>query len=147
LERDKLPFSVEAACWTLCALIPGTTLALFVKRDEFAFVDGMAPVTIGLLLSSATVLAAPLATQPAAWLLIAATAVLSVTTKISPVRLIADGALVGAMGWIDCGHFVGSALPVMRAESKSHSTVLSATEGAPHARHQQRPNHHPEADS
>jgi chromate transporter len=90
-------------------LIPSTTLALFVtrwgraRRDTRgvrAFVAGMAPVTIGLLLSAGTVLAVPLATQPAAWLLVAATVALSVKTKISPVWLIAGGALVGAMGWV-----------------------------------------------
>jgi chromate transporter len=90
-------------------LIPSTTLALFAsrwgrkRRDTIgvrAFVAGMAPVTIGLLLSAATVLAVPLATQPAAGLLIVVTVVLSVKTKISPVWLIAAGAVAGAMGWV-----------------------------------------------
>lgn len=88
-------------------LLPSTTLALFVsrwgrkRRDTLgvrAFVAGMAPVTIGLLLAAGTVLAAPLATHASAALLIGATIVLSVMTKISPVWLIATGAVVGAAG-------------------------------------------------
>jgi chromate transporter len=90
-------------------LLPSTTLALLAsrwgrKRRETlgvrAFVAGMAPVTIGLLLSAGTVLAMPLATRVATWVLLAATVALSVMTKISPVWLIAVGAVVGAMGWV-----------------------------------------------
>jgi chromate transporter len=65
-----------------------------------AFVAGMAPVTIGLLAAAGTVLAAPLAVQPAAWVLVAATVALSVKTKINPVWLIAIGAVVGSMGFV-----------------------------------------------
>ncbi len=88
-------------------LLPSTTLALFAsrwgrKRRETlgvrAFVAGMAPVTIGLLAAASTVLAAPLATHAGAVALIAATVLLSVTTKISPVWLIAVGAAAGAAG-------------------------------------------------
>jgi chromate transporter len=90
-------------------LIPSTTLALFAsrwgrKRRETrgvrAFVAGMAPVTIGLLAAAGTVLAVPLAAQPTAWVLVAATVALSVKTKISPVWLIAIGAVVGAAGGV-----------------------------------------------
>jgi chromate transporter len=90
-------------------LLPSTTLALLAsrwgrkRRDTLgvrAFVAGMAPVTIGLLLSAGTVLAMPLATRVATWALLAATVALSVMTKISPVWLIAAGAVVGAMGWL-----------------------------------------------
>ena len=89
-------------------LIPSTTLALAAsrwghKRRETrgvrAFVAGMAPVTIGLLLSAGTVLALPLARVPVAWLLIAATVVLSVKTRMSPVGRIGAGAAVGVAGW------------------------------------------------
>jgi chromate transporter len=88
-------------------LLPSTTLALFASRwgrkrrhtlGVRAFVAGMAPVTIGLLLAAGTVLAAPLVTHWGAALLIAATIVVSVTTKISPVWMIAIGAAVGAAG-------------------------------------------------
>ena len=90
-------------------LLPSTTLALFVSRwgrkrrhtlGVRAFVAGMAPLTIGLLLAAGTVLAAPLDTHWGAALLIAATIVVSVTTKISPVWLIAVGAVVGATGGV-----------------------------------------------
>jgi chromate transporter len=90
-------------------LIPSTTLALTAsrwghKRRETrgvrAFVAGMAPVTIGLLLSAGTVLAAPLMRQPVAWLLVGATVLLSAKTRIGPVWLIAAGAAVGAAGWV-----------------------------------------------
>ena len=89
-------------------LLPSTTLALLAsrwgrkRRDTLgvrAFVAGMAPVTIGLLLSAGTVLALPLATHVTTWALLAATVALSVMTKIGPVWLIAAGAVVGAMGW------------------------------------------------
>jgi chromate transporter len=90
-------------------LLPSTTLALFVsrwgrkRRDTLgvrAFVAGMAPVTIGLLAAAGTVLAAPLATNTGAVVLMAATVLLSATTKISPVWLIALGAAVGAAGGV-----------------------------------------------
>jgi chromate transporter len=88
-------------------LLPSTTLALFASRwgrkrrqtlGVRAFVAGMAPVTIGLLAAAGTVLAAPLATHAGAVILITARVLLSVTTKISPVWLIAIGAAAGAAG-------------------------------------------------
>ncbi|MES2960221.1 MAG: chromate transporter [Pseudomonadota bacterium] len=90
-------------------LIPSTTLALFAtrwghKRRESrgvrAFVAGMAPVTIGLLLSTGVVLALPVAQLPMAWLLIAATVLLSLRTRLSPVWLIGAGAVAGAAGLV-----------------------------------------------
>jgi chromate transporter len=90
-------------------LIPSTTLALFASRwgrkrrntiGVRAFVAGMAPVTIGLLAAAGTVLAAPLATHLGAALLVVATVLLSVKTKIGPVWLIAIGAAVGAAGGV-----------------------------------------------
>jgi chromate transporter len=65
-----------------------------------AFIEGMAPVTIGMLASSGWVLTEPSRTQ---WLcvpLVAASALLMVRTKISPLWLIAGGAVVGALGLI-----------------------------------------------
>jgi chromate transporter len=90
-------------------LIPSTTLALLVSRwgarrrhtrGVRAFVVGMAPVTIGLLLSAGTVLALPFVQHPAAWGLIAATMLVSLKTRVGPVWLIAAGAAVGAAGWL-----------------------------------------------
>jgi chromate transporter len=96
-----------AAVALLGMLIPSTTLALAAtrwgskRRDSAAvraFVAGMAPVTIGLLLSTGIVLSLPQAHLPAAWLLIAATVTLSLKTKVNPVWLIAAGAAAGAAG-------------------------------------------------
>ena len=90
-------------------LIPSTTLALAAtrwgskrreQRGVRAFVAGMAPITIGLLLTTGGLLAWPLARQPSAWLLIAATVALSMKTRINPVWLIAAGAAAGALGWV-----------------------------------------------
>ncbi|HET9821160.1 MAG TPA: chromate transporter [Burkholderiaceae bacterium] len=90
-------------------LIPSTTLALAAsrwgsqRRDTVgvrAFVAGMAPVTIGLLLATGTVLVWPLTGQPAAWLLVGASVALSLRTKINPVWIIAGGAAAGAAGLI-----------------------------------------------
>jgi len=90
-------------------LLPSTLLAVAATRWQHrrretrgarAFIAGMAPLTIGLLMSAGTVLAVPLAHAPAMWLLLAATVVLSVKTKISPVWLIAAGAGAGAFGWV-----------------------------------------------
>jgi chromate transporter len=90
-------------------LIPSTTLALAAtrwghKRRESrgvrAFVAGMAPVTIGLLLSTGLVLALPMARVPAAWLLIAATVLLALKTRLNPVWMIAGGAMSGVLGMV-----------------------------------------------
>jgi chromate transporter len=98
-----------AAVALLGMLIPSTTLALAAtrwgstRRDSRgvrAFVAGMAPITIGLLLSTGVVLALPVARVPGAWLLIGATVVLSLATRLGPVWLIAGGAAAGALGWV-----------------------------------------------
>jgi len=90
-------------------LIPSTTLTLAVsrwgskRRDHRgvrAFVAGMAPITIGLLLTTGGLLALPLVQRQAAWWLIAATVALSLKTKVNPVWLIAVGAAAGALGWV-----------------------------------------------
>jgi chromate transporter len=90
-------------------LIPSTTVALTASRWGFkrreqrgvrAFVAGLAPVTIGLLAATSLVLVRPLAQQPMAWVLVAATVVLSLRTKLNPVWMIAAGAAVGALNLI-----------------------------------------------
>ena len=90
-------------------LIPSTTLALAAtrwglrrreQRGVRAFVAGMAPITIGMLLSSGGVLTQPIAKLPAAWALLAVTIVLSLRTRLNPVWMIALGAAVGAAGWL-----------------------------------------------
>jgi len=90
-------------------LLPSTALTLAVTRWGFrrrdtrggkSFVSGMAPVTLGLLLSTGWLLSLPVAQKPAAVLLIGGTVVLMLKTRISPMWPIALGALVGALGWV-----------------------------------------------
>jgi chromate transporter len=96
-----------AAVALLGMLIPSTTLALAAsrwgskrreQRGVRAFVAGMAPITIGLLLCTGGLLAQPFAGVPAAWLLIAATVAMSLKSKLNPAWMIAAGAGVGAAG-------------------------------------------------
>lgn len=90
-------------------LIPSTALALLVsrwgskrreQRGVRAFVAGMAPITIALLLSTGGLLALPMARIPGAWLLVVATVALALKTRLSPVWAIAVGAVAGAAGLV-----------------------------------------------
>ncbi len=90
-------------------LLPSTTLALAVSRwgrqnesarSLRAFNTGMAPITIGLLLATGWVLLRPSGGQVGALVLAAATVLVMLKTKISPVWLIAVGALAGVLGWV-----------------------------------------------
>ena len=69
-----------------------------------AFVTGMAPLTLGLLLATGWVLAEPFVRVPdqrvGALALIAVTIVTMLKTKASPIWLVALGAAVGAFGGI-----------------------------------------------
>jgi chromate transporter len=99
---------IAGAAVTLAGmLIPSTTLALtasrFAQRHREsravrAFVAGMAPITIGLLLATAWILIEPSRGRPGAVLLALATTLVVWRTKLSPVWLIAAGAAVGALG-------------------------------------------------
>ncbi|MFO1222034.1 MAG: chromate transporter [Burkholderiaceae bacterium] len=64
-----------------------------------AFSVGLAPLTIGLLVSTGWVLALPLMQQPLSMLLVAATIVFMLKTRLSPLWMIGLGAVVGALGW------------------------------------------------
>ena len=86
-------------------LLPSTTLTYLAARwgearrstrGVQAFVAGMAPLTVGLVLSTGFILGKPGYGNP--WLLVAmvATVAVCVRTKISPLWLIAAGGLVGA---------------------------------------------------
>ncbi len=90
------------------SLLPSTTLALAAtrwgaarkeSRGVRAFTGGMAPLTIGLLLATGWILTEPARHAPGALLLVLATVVLMLRTKISPMWPIAAGALVGAFGF------------------------------------------------
>lgn len=92
-------------------LLPSTVLVLAVSRwaaqrrenlPVRAFVTGMAPLTLGLLLATGWVLAEPFLKQPDQRLgalgLIAVTIAVMLRTKTSPIWLVALGAAVGALG-------------------------------------------------
>ena len=86
-------------------LLPSTTLTLAAARwgearrttrGVQAFVMGMAPLTVGLVMSTGVILCKPSYGNP--WLLatIVGTVLVCVRTKVSPLWLIAAGGLVGA---------------------------------------------------
>jgi len=89
-------------------LIPSTALSLWATRwgasrretrGVRAFTQGMAPLTIGLLLATGWVLAGPAAGRFGSVLLVAATVLVMMRTKLSPMWAVAAGAVVGALGW------------------------------------------------
>ena len=97
---------VLGMCVTMLGiLLPSTTLALAAARwgearretrGVQAFVNGMAPLTVGLVMSTGWILGAPArAAWPLAVLAVATTAV-SVRTRLNPLWLIAAGGIVGA---------------------------------------------------
>jgi len=90
-------------------LLPSTVLTLLVtrwgsrRRDARgvkAFVAGMAPVTLGLVLATGWLLAKPVVTQPVALALVLGTVLLTWCTKTNPLWPIAAGAVAGAAGWV-----------------------------------------------
>jgi len=62
-----------------------------------AFTAGMTPLTLGLLLSTGWILTAPTRHDAVAVLLVLGTVAASVRTRLSPMWLIAAGALVGTL--------------------------------------------------
>ena len=90
-------------------MLPSSLLALSIGRygrrraDALpmrAFTAGMVPLTIGLLLSTGWLLTEPSRGRWAAAVLVLGTVVVMVRTRISPLWLIALGALVGALGLV-----------------------------------------------
>jgi chromate transporter len=91
-------------------LLPSTTLALVVtrwgdrnreSRGLRAFTTGMAPLTIGLLLSTGWILLEPTRVHWVnAGVLVACTLVLMLRTRLSALWPICAGALAGVMGWV-----------------------------------------------
>lgn len=89
-------------------MLPSTTLAFAVTRwgrtrqDAIAvraFTHGMAPLTLGLLLSTGWVLSESSRGRPGAALLVALTVLALWRTRVSPTLLIALGAVIGMLGW------------------------------------------------
>ena len=98
-----------AAATLVGTLLPSTTLALVIarwgrknenSRSLRAFNTGMAPLTIGLLLATGWVLLRPSGGHAGALLLAAATVLVMMRTKLSPVWLMAAGAGAGMLGWV-----------------------------------------------
>ena len=85
-------------------LLPSTTLALAAARwgesrrntrGVQAFVSGLAPLTVGLVLSTGFLLGKPAYDNPWLVAMMVVTVVVCVRTKVSPLWLIAAGGLVG----------------------------------------------------
>ena len=89
------------------SLLPSTTLALAATRFSVrrrdsrfvrAFTAGLAPLTLGLLLATGWVLTEPARTDLGAMLLVPFTVLALLKTRLSPIWLVAVGAVVGALG-------------------------------------------------
>ena len=89
------------------SLLPSTTLALAATRyseqrrdSRFvrAFTAGLAPLTLGLLLATGWILTEPIRHDLGAMLLVPLTVWLLLKTRLSPVWLVAMGAVAGALG-------------------------------------------------
>ena len=89
-------------------MLPSTTLALWATRwgrtrketrAVRAFTLGMAPLTLGLLVSTGWLLAEPSRDSPGAMLLVGLSAVLVARTGLSPMWLVALGAIAGVAGY------------------------------------------------
>lgn len=70
------------------------------SRAARAFTTGLAPLTLGLLLSTGWVLTEPTRGEISAALLIVLTLLVMWRTKLSPLWPITVGAAVGALGWV-----------------------------------------------
>lgn len=90
-------------------LLPSSLLALaagrYGRRNAQAlwvraFTAGLAPLTVGLLLATGTVLAMPLRAQPGALALVAASTLVAWRSRLSPLWLIGAGAAAGGLGWV-----------------------------------------------
>jgi chromate transporter len=90
-------------------LLPSTTLALAATRygernrqarGQRAFTTGMAPVTIGLLLSTGWILMEPTRGHWGSAVLVAFTLLVMLRTRYSPLWPICAGAVAGVAGWV-----------------------------------------------
>jgi chromate transporter len=104
---------VGALATMLGIMLPSTTLTLLASRwgherretrGMRAFTTGMTPITIGLLLATGWILAQPYLVDLAHGLgavgLIAVAVAVMMWTRLSPIWLVALGAVVGGLGWV-----------------------------------------------
>lgn len=91
------------------SLIPSAALAVGVSRwgeqgpgaqTLARLKSALAPITLGLLVSTGWVLTEPTRTSAGAWAVVAATLLLMARTRLSPLWPIALGAAAGALGWV-----------------------------------------------
>lgn len=96
-----------ALATTVGVLLPSALLVVMVNRFSHSRADarwvkaikeGLAPVVIALMLATSWVLSEAWADQPRVLALVVAATVLTFSTRIPPVALIAVGATVGAIG-------------------------------------------------
>ena len=94
-------------------LLPSTVLTLWAtrwgmqrreSRGVRAFTAGLTPLTLGLLSATGWILAEPYVSNPAhrwgALALILVTVAVVLRTRLSPIWLVALGALAGVLGWV-----------------------------------------------
>jgi chromate transporter len=94
-------------------LVPSTVLSLWATRwgtqrretiGVRAFTAGLAPLTVGLLLSTGWVLAEPYLRSNdhrlGALAAVVSTVAVMLRTRVSPTWLVAAGAVAGALGWV-----------------------------------------------
>ena len=95
-----------ALATTAGILLPASALALIAGRWVRrlggspwirAFHSGMGPITIGLLLATGWILASPNRERPELLAVCALTAVLTLSTRLNPLWLLAGGAVVGVL--------------------------------------------------
>ncbi|WP_416136221.1 chromate transporter [Aquabacterium sp. A7-Y] len=98
-----------AAVTLLGMMLPSTTLALWATRWRHqrretrgvrAFTEGMAPITLGLLLATGWILSEPSRHDAGAVALLLLTVAVMVKTKLSPMWMIGVGAVAGMAGWV-----------------------------------------------
>lgn len=98
-----------AAAALLGIMLPSTTLALWAtrwgasRRDTIgvrAFTSGLAPLTIGLLLSTGWVLTDPVRGHAGLVALVVLTVVVMLRSRLGPIWLVGAGMVAGALGWV-----------------------------------------------
>lgn len=106
-------FQVAGMTGALAALLgmalPSTALTMVVSRwgsrhrqtlGVRAFVAGMAPITLGLIVTTGFLLAQPVVNSLASLGLMAAAVAVAWRTRANPLWLIGAGALAGGLGWV-----------------------------------------------